>query len=149
MGMGKKAKFLNACNGHGHFNLPLGYLGRVLPIYQNEPASLIAYTLGSLEYNSLNYQISVEEMRSCRDRGIPTIDDIEHKIEMKKNDRRKFISENIDAWKKANNLPAPVPIIHTTNTQSTNVNTCTYTVFFIVYFFVFCFLFFVFWNVKK
>ena len=61
---------------------------QIIPVYGLEPSSLISYTLRSVEFLAAVNDLSTEEVRSCRDRGVPTLEALELKIQ-ERIDRRK------------------------------------------------------------
>ncbi|ETO16324.1 FYVE-type zinc finger-containing protein [Reticulomyxa filosa] len=68
----------------GNFGLLLCFNNQTVPVYQNEPSSLIAYTLSSLEYNCRLAHVKSEEIRSCLERKVPTFEELQNKFEGKK-----------------------------------------------------------------
>lgn len=80
----KESSFLTAYNTdnveyYAHFNLPSGFNGTIIPVFLKEPSSIIAYTLSSLEYQCVMYGLQTS-VRSCRERGEPSVLDLEKKV---------------------------------------------------------------------
>ena len=55
--------------GHGHFCLPACVGGIIIPVYDDEPSSIIAYTLASVEHMQLTTPGKVEEMRMASEQA--------------------------------------------------------------------------------
>lgn len=62
---------------YAHLNLPQCKNSTVIPIFINEPSSIIAYTLSSLEYHCQMSNIPVTEVMKCRDTGRPSVPELE------------------------------------------------------------------------
>merc|ERR1712228_536267 len=80
----------NAC--YAHLNLNVCFEGSVIPIYTDEPSAIIAYTLSSLEYQCVMNAIPTERVRGCRQRGDPSISELEAMV----NERQKKRMEKIE-----------------------------------------------------
>ena len=68
-------------NSDIHLNLYKCRNKQAIPIFINEPSTIIAYTLSSLEYHCAMNNIATEKIRSCRQRGEPTVDELEEMIQ--------------------------------------------------------------------
>jgi len=84
----KEARFLDPRNSHGCLNLPKCFKGKIIPVFGNEPASLIAYSLCSVEFLAQVNNIPTSQVRSCRANNTPTLQELEAKITSKINDRK-------------------------------------------------------------
>ena len=52
---------------HGHFHLPPSVGGVTIPVYDDEPSSIIAYTLASVEHMQLCNPAKLESMKAAQD----------------------------------------------------------------------------------
>eukprot|EP01083_Nonionella_stella_P182814 658806_1 len=76
----------NPC--YAHLNLPQCFENTVIPIYIDEPSAIIAYTLCSLEYHCVLNNIATQQVRSCRQRGDPSVQVLEKMVRDRQKQRR-------------------------------------------------------------
>merc|ERR1719204_654257 len=84
----KEARFLDPRNSYGCLNLPRCFGGRIIPVFGNEPASVIAYSLCSVEFLAQVNDIPTSQVRSCRANNTPTLPELENLISKKITERK-------------------------------------------------------------
>ncbi|ETO00116.1 hypothetical protein RFI_37343, partial [Reticulomyxa filosa] len=105
----KECAFLNDPD-RGNFGLQTCFDGKTLPVYRNEPSSLIAYTLSSLEYHCRLMNIKSEEIRSCLERNVPAFQELHNKVCQLRKARRYAAEKELEVRQKPKDVSEKVAV---------------------------------------
>ena len=87
---------------YAHLNLPKCMNNTVIPIYVDEPSAIIAYTLSSLEYHCQMANIPTKDVRSCRQRAVPSVAELENRVMERQRQRRSALDTELQIRAKSN-----------------------------------------------